>query len=71
MKAVSLLLFVIYLFAVPAFGQMGSITTDAKLSALEKEGKFDEAIADINERIKIQPNNGELYVTSKISDASK
>lgn len=62
MKITSFLLFSIFLFAVPAFGQMGIITTDAKLRALEKEGKYDEAIADINERIKNQPDNGELYL---------
>ena len=62
MKIISFLLFTICLFVVPAFGQMGIINADEKLYALEKSGKFDEAIADINERIKIQPNNGELYL---------
>ena len=62
MKLLSLILFVNLFYIVPTFGQMGILTTDNKLFNLRKEGRFDEAIADINKRIEAQPNNGELYL---------
>ena len=62
MNHLILILFAVIFCTVPAFSQMGIITTDDKLYALQKEGKFDEAIAEINSRIKLQPDKGELYL---------
>lgn len=62
MKLLSLVFLVVFLCIIPAFGQMDILTTDQKLYALKKEGKFDEAIADLNNRIKLQPDKGELYL---------
>lgn len=62
MKYLLLILFTFFFSTAPAFGQMGILTTDDKLYVLEKEGRFDEAIADINNRIKLQPDKGELYL---------
>ncbi len=61
MKLLSIV-FCAFLFSFPVFAQMGILTTDSKLYDLKKEGKYDEAIADLNERINAQPKNGELYL---------
>jgi len=62
MKYLLSIVFVFFFCVIPAFGQMGILTTDDKLWTYKKEGKFDEAIADINQRLETQPNNGELYL---------
>jgi tetratricopeptide (TPR) repeat protein len=62
MKKISIAIFVLFFLSIPAFSQRDVNSIDDKLYFLQKEGKYDEAIADLNELINDNPNSSALYV---------
>jgi tetratricopeptide (TPR) repeat protein len=63
MKIISLVFLSFLIFTVPTFGQAETESFVNKSKQFRKEGKFDEAIAELNKAIAVQPNNADLYMS--------
>lgn len=62
MKLLPLIIIAIIFCIVPAHGQTDLNSISDKLFNLKRDGRFDEAIADLNVLIKANPNDPKLYI---------